>query len=94
MLDNILSQILYVISGFLFGIFACRFSIFFTRKIKEAWSDHGFSLSFLMASIPGLLFLAVSVFVFPIWFSTRTQAGAFVYMATLIYYTARNRNKK
>ena len=67
MLDEVSSQILYVLSGFLFGVFSCRY---------------------------GTIFRLVAVFLFPIWMSTRTELGAFVYLATFIYYTARNRRKK
>ena len=34
MLDNFLSQLLYGISGYLFGIFACRFG---NISIHKAW---------------------------------------------------------
>ena len=34
-LDNFLSQILYVLSGFLFGIFASRYSVLSWRTIRE-----------------------------------------------------------
>lgn len=35
-LDNFLSQILYVLSGFLFGIFASRYSVLSWRTIARA----------------------------------------------------------
>ena len=35
-LDNFLSQILYVLSGFLFGIFASRYSVLSWRTIRDA----------------------------------------------------------
>ena len=37
-LDNFLSQILYVLSGFLFGIFASRYSVLSWRTIRGAFA--------------------------------------------------------
>ena len=94
MFDNVLSQILYAVSGYLFGIFACRYGIISTNKMKAAWAENGFSLAFLLTAIPNLLILVTAVFLFPIWMSTRTQTGALVYLATFIFYHARARRKK
>ena len=94
MLDEVTSQILYGLSGFLFGIFSCRYGTISTNKMKAAWTEKGFSSSFLLTAMPSLIFLLIAVFIFPIWLSTRTELGAFVYLATFIYYTARNRRKK
>ena len=94
MLDNFLSQLLYGISGYLFGIFACRFGNISIHKTKTAWAEHCFSAAFIIAALPSLLILLLAVFLFPVWFSTRTQVGAFVYLATFIVYTSRSRRKK
>ena len=94
MLDEVTSQILYGLSGFLFGIFSCRYGTISTNKMKAAWAEKGFSSPFLLTAMPSLIFLLIAVFIFPIWMSTRTELGAFVYLATFIYYTARNRRKK
>ena len=94
MLDEVASQILYGLSGFLFGVFSCRYGTISTDKMKAAWAKKGFSSSFLLTATPSLIFLIIAVFLFPIWMSTRTELGAFVYLATFIYYTARNRRKK
>ena len=34
-LDNLLSQILYVLSGFFFGIFASRYSVLAWRAVRS-----------------------------------------------------------
>jgi len=94
MLDEVASQILYGLSGFLFGVFSCRYGPISTNKMKAAWAEKGFSSSFLLTAMPSFIFLVIAVFLFPIWMSTRTELGAFVYLATFIYYTARNRRKK
>ena len=94
MLDEVTSQILYGLSGFLFGVFSCRYGTISTNKLKAAWAEKGLSFSFLLSAMPSLIFLLIAVFLFPIWMSTRTELGAFVYLATFIYYTARNRRKK
>ena len=94
MLDEVSSQILYVLSGFLFGVFSCRYGTISTNKMKSAWAEKGFWSSFLLTAMPSFIFLIIAVFLFPIWMSTRTELGAFVYLATFIYYTARNRRKK
>ena len=94
MLDEVASQILYALSGFLFGIFSCRYGTISTNRMKAAFAEKGFTPAFLLSAIPSLIFLVIAVFLFPIWMSTRTELGAFVYLATFIYYTARNRRKK
>lgn len=94
MFDGILSQILYAISGFLFGVFACRFGTISVNRMKLLWTEKGFSASFLLAALPALLFLSAAAFLFPAWFAARTETGAFVYLATFIYYTSRNRRRK
>lgn len=94
MISDILSQVLYGLSGFLFGVFSCRFGTISTNKMKVAWAAHGFTMPFLLTAIPSLLFLLTAIFLFPIWLSTRTQLGAFVYLATFIFYSSRNRRIK
>ena len=36
MLDEVSSQILYALSGFLFGVFSCRYGTISTNKMKAA----------------------------------------------------------
>jgi len=94
MLNNVLSQILYGISGFLFGIFAVRNSHKFVAKIKEMRAVHGLSITFILKTLPAFLFFLVALFVFPILFYTRTPIGGFVYLATFIFYNMKGRARK
>ena len=91
MVDNILSQILYGMSGFFFAIFSCRYGNLATEKMKAVWLKEGFSLGFLLSTLPSVLFLTLAIFIFPLWFYTRTQTGAFVYLATYIFYSMKKR---
>lgn len=76
-LDNFLSQILYVLSGFFFGIFASRYSVLAWRAI----STRGIFASLLQVGV-----LLLSFIVFPLLFSTRTVMGSFVYYAVLLFF--------
>ncbi|MCI2109568.1 MAG: hypothetical protein LKJ99_01180 [Acidaminococcaceae bacterium] len=94
MLNNVLSQILYGISGFLFGIFAVRNSHKFVAKIKEIRMAKGLGLGSILEALPALLFFLVALFIFPILFYTRTPIGGFVYLATFIFYNMKGRARK
>ena len=67
-IDTMLSQILYCLSGFLFGIFASRYSVISWRTL---------------ASRP---FIIAAFTLFPFWLITRTEAGGFIYYATLLFF--------
>ena len=84
----IVNYVLYALSGFCFGIFASRYSVLATLKLKEACSQ-GFSLPQLL--LP-LLFLGISFFIFPLWFITKTNVGGFIYYAVLLYFFSRGYN--
>ena len=62
MLDEVTSQILYGLSGFLFGVFSCRYGTISTNKMKPAWAEKGLSFSFLLTAMPSLIFLIIAVF--------------------------------
>ncbi len=76
-LDNFLSQILYVLSGFLFGIFASRYSVLAWRAIRSRG---------LLSAVLQLAILLMAFIVFPLLFSTRTVTGSFVYYAVLLFF--------
>lgn len=76
-LDNFLSQILYVLSGFLFGIFASRYSVLAWRAICSLG---------LLSAVLQLVILLMAFIVFPLLFSTRTVTGSFVYYAVLLFF--------
>lgn len=81
-LDGILSQILYVFSGFFFGIFASRYSVLAWRNLRN-----GGAVNLLLR----LGVLALAFIVFPLLYSTRTPLGCFVYYAVLIFYFSKGR---
>lgn len=76
-LDNLLSQILYVLSGFFFGIFASRYSVLACRVVRSRG---------LLSAIVQLCVLLLAFIVFPLLFSTRTMMGSFVYYAVLLFF--------
>lgn len=94
MVDNVLSQILYGISGFLFGIFAVRNYHWATAKIKKSRIEYGPSLGFITAALPAILLSIIAIFLFPLFLYTRTQVGGFIYLATFIFYNMKGRQKK
>ncbi len=81
---EIVNYLLYAISGFCFGIFASRYSVLSAVKIKQSASSSG--ISGVFATLPQLLFILVSFFVFPVFFITKTPVGGFFYCAVLVYF--------
>ena len=73
-IDTMLSQILYCLSGFLFGIFASRYSVISWRTLA--------SRPPLLQCAPYVLFIIAAFTLFPFWLITRTEAGGFIYYAT------------
>ena len=72
-IDTMLSQILYCLSGFLFGIFASRYSVISWRTLA--------SRPPLLQCAPYVLFIIAAFTLFPFWLITRTEAGGFIYYA-------------
>lgn len=81
---EIVNYILYGFSGICFGVFASRYSIFAALRIKEKYREEG--LACFLNIFPQLLFLAVSFFLFPTWFISKTPTGGFFYYAFLIFF--------
>lgn len=75
---------LYVISGLCFGCFASRYSVLATKKLLAVFKER--RTFYLPGIFLQIVFLLTAFFIFPLWFSTRTQAGSFVYYAALIYF--------
>lgn len=84
-LDNFLSQILYVISGF----FIRHFRIALQRAVLAHHRARGIFASLLQVCILLIAFIA-----FPLLFSTRTVMGSFVYYAVLLFFFSKGYNKR
>lgn len=88
-LNYLLSQLLYIISGFCFGIFCCRYGIIslqhfkVLRKGRSTGALHIFRLLGL-AILPLLLW-----FVAPVLMLSKTLAGAYAMFTTIIYFLHR-----
>ena len=85
MYDNVLSQVLYGMSGFFFGIFACRYGSLATNKIKAAWLQKGLSPAFVLSTLPSILILVLALFIFPVILYSKTPVGGFIYLFTYIF---------
>lgn len=85
--SSLLNYILYALSGFCFGIFASRYSVLSCLKIKERVASAG--ISAILSTLPQLLFLIISFFIFPAWVITKTTVGGFFYCAVLVYFFSR-----
>ena len=77
-IDTMLSQILYCLSGFLFGIFASRYSVISWRTLASRPS--------LLLCVPYVLFIIAAFTLFPFWLITRTAAGGIINYATLLFF--------
>jgi len=84
--SHVINLALYGISGFFFGIFASRNSLFSVIKIRSILAEKSFSPPSLFILVFNLLFLILAFLVFPAWMSSRTIPGAFVYYAVLLFY--------
>lgn len=84
-ISSVLSQVLYCLSGYFFGMFASRFGIISFRNLKVTLQEPNdfiklVSILFYTAAI-ATLWLA-----FPAVLSKYTQAGSIVMLATTAYY--------
>lgn len=84
--SQIVNALLYIISGFFFGIFASRHSIFSVITIRKTLADKDFSAASLFRLAFSVLFIVLSFLVFPSWMATRTTIGAIAYYAVLLFY--------
>lgn len=80
-MDALLSQILYSMSGFFFGIFASRYSVLHLRRLKSQPS--------IKHSVLTALFIVVAFTLFPFWLLSRTEIGAYIYYVTLLLFFAK-----
>lgn len=81
---QIVTYLLYGLSGIFFGIFASRYSVLSALKLKATWKKEG--LVGLMTCLPQMLFIFVSFLLFPSWFLTRTTTGGFAYYLCLLFF--------
>lgn len=81
---EIITWLLYGLSGIFFGIFASRYSVLSMRRLKQAWKEEG--AVGLISCLPQMLFIFISFFLFPSWFLTRTTTGGFAYYVCLLLF--------
>jgi hypothetical protein len=84
--SQIVNTPLYIVSGFFFGIFASRNSLFSVIRIRNAFIEKDFSLTSVFGIAFSVLFLILAFLVFPSWLASRTTAGSFTYYAVLLFY--------
>ena len=84
--SQVVNTALYIVSGFFFGIFASRNSLFSVLRIRNGFAGKDFSPASLFRMAFSMLFLILAFLVFPSWLSSRTTAGAFTYYAVLLFY--------
>ena len=84
--SQIVNSLLYIVSGFFFGIFASRNSLFSVMRIRKAFAEKDFSPGTVFSLAVSFLFLALALLVFPSWMAARTTVGAFAYYAVLLFY--------
>ena len=82
---QIVTYLLYGLSGIFFGIFASRYSVLSALRIRECIHESG--ITGLFSCLSQMLFLFVSFFLFPSWFLTRTTTGGFAYYVCLPFFS-------
>ena len=70
--SQIVNTALYIVSGFFFGIFASRNSLFSVIRIRNAFIEKDFSLTSVFGIAFSVLFLILAFLVFPSWLASRT----------------------
>lgn len=84
--NAIINMVLLVISGFFFGIFASRQSLFAMSYILNSYKKTRWDFLLSLPLLLHLSILLVTFFVFPVWFSTHTLSGTFTYFLVLLYF--------
>ena len=84
--SQIVNSLLYIISGFFFGIFASRHSIFSVLNIRRTMAEKDFALASIFRLAFSILFIVLAFLVFPSWMASRTIIGAIAYYAVLLFY--------
>ena len=84
--SHIVNSLLYIISGFFFGIFASRHSIFSVMNIRRTVADKDFAPASLFRLAFSILFIVLAFLVFPSWMASLTSIGAIAYYAVLLFY--------
>ncbi len=84
--SQIVNTALYVVSGFFFGIFASRNSLFSVMRIRKTFAKKEHSPASIFKTVYSILFIVLAFLVFPSWMATRTTVGAFAYYAVLLFY--------
>jgi hypothetical protein len=84
--SQIVNSLLYIISGFFFGIFASRHSIFSVINIRRTLAEKDYSPASLFRLAFSFLFMVLAFLVFPSWMASRTTIGAIAYYAVLLFY--------
>jgi len=84
--SQIVNSLLYIISGFFFGIFASRHSIFSVINIRRTLAEKDYSPASLFRLAFSFLFMVLAFLVFPSWMASRTAIGAISYYAVLLFY--------
>lgn len=90
--SHIVNSLLYIISGFFFGIFASRHSIFSVINIRRTLAEKDFSAASLFRLAFSILFIVLAFLVFPSWMASRTIIGAIAYYAVLLFYFSKGWN--
>lgn len=90
--SQIVNSLLYIISGFFFGIFASRHSIFSVINIRRTLAEKDYSPASLFRLAFSFLFMVLAFLVFPSWMASRTTIGAIAYYAVLLFYFSKGWN--
>ncbi len=90
--SQIVNSLLYIVSGFFFGIFASRHSIFSVMNIRRTLTKKKYSPASLFRLAFSILFIVLAFLVFPSWMASRTTIGAITYYAVLLYYFSKGWN--
>lgn len=91
--SQILNTLLFILSGFFFGIFGSRESLFSIADIHLRLKERRFNITSVLFIFLRMLILLCAFLFFPGWFATRTLTGTFIYYTVLLFFFAKGWKK-
>ena len=89
-ISYILSQVLYCLSGYFFGICCCRYGVLTWQKLMVCRNQKNDIFKIIRLLLYGAV-IAIGWLVLPLAFYNYNQAGGFVMLVTIIYYLNHSR---
>ncbi len=88
MVDQILSQTLYVLGSFIFALSACRYTVIAIRSSRRQLAQRNKQQAAVYAAA-AILLIAFTWVALPLFIYSRSQVGGFIFIASLLFFFSR-----